>query len=153
MQRKGKRVIIKQMKKTKKANKPDKRELTRQQRKKAIIESLKNGAFVGEAVAAADSSYGAYYDWLDEDKEFAKAVKNAEKAQIKSVEDALVRSAKGGSVTAQIFYLCNRKPDTWKSINSTVHSFSKEFDESLEKMAEVIKGIRGKKGNDGENDG
>lgn len=38
------------------------------------------------------------------------------------VELSLYNKAMTGNVTAQIFWLCNRRPDRWKNVNRVEHS-------------------------------
>ena len=38
------------------------------------------------------------------------------------VETSLYSRAIAGNVTAQIFWLCNRRPDRWKHVNKVEHS-------------------------------
>ena len=54
---------------------------------------------------------------MKRDPEFAALVEAAEMPVHEAVESALLESAVGGNVTAQIFYLCNRQPDRWQHVN------------------------------------
>ena len=56
---------------------------------------------------------------MKRDPEFAALVEAAEMPVHEAVESALLKSAKGGNVTAQIFYLCNRVPRSrWTACQS-----------------------------------
>lgn len=96
--------------------------------KRAILKSLRNGASVRKAVKAAGCSRTTFYEWRQKDKRFNKRVLQTYEARTEVVEDALFMSAtepdeKGKTnVTAQIFWLCNRKPDSWKNVNKVEHS-------------------------------
>ena len=46
--------------------------------------------------------------------EFLEAIKRGQAKGIATIANALFQTAKGGHVTAQIFYLKNRAPDEWK---------------------------------------
>ena len=54
---------------------------------------------------------------MKRDPEFAALVEAAEMPVHEAVESALLKSAKGGNVTAQIFYLCNRAKERWTHVN------------------------------------
>ena len=54
---------------------------------------------------------------MKRDPEFAALVEAAEMPVHEAVESALLKSALGGNITAQIFYLCNRQPERWTHVN------------------------------------
>jgi len=126
------------MKKEKKVKKTYKKE-NQPKQKEAIIKSLSNGTTIGEALEAAGvESYTTYYKWLKEDKVFKEAVKKSEQTLIQSLEDAAVRTARGGNPTMLIFLLCNKAPDRFKSVNHQVLTFSKEIEEGKKVLAEAL---------------
>lgn len=51
--------------------------------------------------------------------EMAEAIKRGQAMGIREIENALFKKAKEGNTTAQIFFLANRAPDRWKSVNRT----------------------------------
>lgn len=54
------------------------------------------------------------YDWKKKYSEISEALKKGKEVVDFQVENALLKSAMSGNVTAQIFWLKNRKPDKWK---------------------------------------
>lgn len=92
-------------------------------KKAAIIDSVAAGATVETAAGAAGIARKTFYEWRKKDPEFNELVERAYTGVVKSVEGALVRAAtvpdKQGrvNVTAQIFYLANRAPERWRSVN------------------------------------
>ena len=75
----------------------------------------------GKTRSAAMESLGLVRQTLTmamkRDPEFAALVEAAEMPVHEAVESALLKSALGGNVTAQIFYLCNRQPERWTHVN------------------------------------
>ncbi len=55
-----------------------------------------------------------YYRWLNEFPELREAVKRGKESTDFAVEQALLKKALKGDVTAQIFWLKNRKPRFWR---------------------------------------
>lgn len=51
------------------------------------------------------------------DPEFAERVLDAESDAVEIVEDCLFEKCLRGNATAIFFYLCNRKPERWRSVN------------------------------------
>jgi hypothetical protein len=65
---------------------------------------------------------------MNNEPRFKTALEEGESLGIAQVTSYLMNSARGGNVTAQIFYLKNRDPDNWKDrrhIDET-HRFSRE---------------------------
>lgn len=56
------------------------------------------------------------------DKDFAKAVNQAETEAHELIEDALFQAALAGNVTAQQVYLYNRMPDKWADRRRLEHT-------------------------------
>ena len=115
-------------------------------KKMAVLASIGNGVGIGLSCEGAGVNRQTYYEWMNRDAGFKEASFLAQNSRVTVIEDALAREAEKGNITALIFWLCNRAPDRWKSINNTVHSFSREMDESLTKVAEVIKSASKKAG-------
>lgn len=84
--------------------------------KPAIIVSLKNGATVAAACQGANIVRSTFYQWYKQDPAFGKKVDEAQESRVQHVEDALYKNAITGSLTAQIFFLCNRAPEKWKNV-------------------------------------
>lgn len=54
------------------------------------------------------------YDWKKRFSAFNEALKRGKEVVDYEVENALLESAKAGNVTAQIFWLKNRRKDRWR---------------------------------------
>lgn len=52
-----------------------------------------------------------FYNWMNDDKEFATALVDAEAELSDDIRDVLISKAAEGDMTAVIFYLKNRHPD------------------------------------------
>lgn len=59
-------------------------------------------------------STSTLYDWKNRFPEISEALKRKRELVDYEVENALYLNAMGGNVTAQIFWLKNRKPDKWR---------------------------------------
>ena len=64
------------------------------------------------------------YDHKKARPEVSDAIKRGRSKGIATVSNALFQSAKGGNVTAQIFYLKNRDPDKWRDRRELEHGGS-----------------------------
>ena len=53
------------------------------------------------------------YDRMRDDPDVSDAIKRGRSKGIATITNALFQSAKGGNITAQIFYLKNRNPAEW----------------------------------------
>lgn len=54
------------------------------------------------------------YNWCEKSAIIDKTLTDARNQAISEVEGALFKAAINGNITAQIFYLKNRRPDRWK---------------------------------------
>lgn len=54
------------------------------------------------------------YDWIKKYPDISDSLKNGKAVADYQVENALFNSALNGNVTAQIFWLKNRRPDKWR---------------------------------------
>lgn len=59
-------------------------------------------------------STSTLYEWKNKYPEFAEALKEGKEVVDFQVENALLQNALAGNITAQIFWLKNRKPDKWR---------------------------------------
>lgn len=59
-------------------------------------------------------SAGTLYDWKAKFEEISEALKKGKEVVDYEVENALVKEALSGNVTAIIFWLKNRRPDKWR---------------------------------------
>lgn len=57
---------------------------------------------------------GTLYDWKAKFEEISEALKKGKEVVDYEVENALVKEALSGNVTAIIFWLKNRRPDKWR---------------------------------------
>ena len=57
---------------------------------------------------------GTLYDWKKKYHKISYALKKVKALVDFEVENALLSKAKAGDVTAQIFWLKNRRPDKWR---------------------------------------
>jgi len=80
----------------------------------AILESLKAGTSFTKACKAAEVDTSTFWLWRQADKRLNEKVLEVLDSRTQIVEDALFKSALGGNITAQIFWLKNRAPDRWK---------------------------------------
>lgn len=55
-----------------------------------------------------------YYEWKKKSPEIAEALKKSKDIVDFEVENALLKNAMNGNVTAQIFWLKNRKKNEWR---------------------------------------
>jgi hypothetical protein len=83
-----------------------------------IIESLKaNGGHIQNACEKANISRTTFYEWKEKYKDFAEQVDQIIAGQIDMMESALFRTGLEGNVTAQIFYLKNKRPEEWQDVS------------------------------------
>lgn len=59
-------------------------------------------------------SVSTLYDWKNKYPEISDTLKKGKEVVDFEVENALLKSAKSGNVTAQIFWLKNRMADKWR---------------------------------------
>ncbi len=90
--------------------------------KKAVLESLRQGAYVVKAAEAAGITAHTVHSWRRKDAAFAAKMDEALKGRITTVVDALYSKAVGGNVTAMIFYLCNRACSDWRHVQHIQHA-------------------------------
>lgn len=64
-------------------------------------------------------SRDAFCDWRKKSNLIVDALKKGEEDAIDKVENALFSAAVSGNITAQIFFLKNRRPDAWKDKRDT----------------------------------
>jgi hypothetical protein len=86
-------------------------------RKKAFLQLLAMGNTIASICEGLDIAHDTYHNARKADPEFALLVDEIKGIRHELVEDSLYQSALAGNVTAQIFYLCNREPEKWKSVN------------------------------------
>lgn len=80
-----------------------------------------------------------FYDWKLKHAEFSEALKRSKEVADFEVENALFKKAKMGDVTAQIFWLKNRKPKQWRDKVSFVDETQLA---KLDEMVATIEKVR-----------
>lgn len=79
------------------------------------VQALAAQGLTNEQIALClEIAESTFYKWKDEKSEFSEAVKSGKAKGIGTITNSLFQSAKGGNITAQIFYLKNRQPDEWR---------------------------------------
>ena len=78
------------------------------------------------------------YDWKKKYSEISEALKKGKEVVDIEVENALLKSALEGNITAQIFWLKNRKPNRWREKQSIEHT-----GEVSTKLSDIFKQIGG----------
>lgn len=76
------------------------------------------------------------YEWKKKYPKISKSLKRSKDVADRQVENALFENAINGNITAQIFWLKNRKPDKWRD--------KQEYEDrtAIEKLDEILKGLR-----------
>lgn len=82
------------------------------------------------------------YEWKQKHPQISQSLKKGKEVADYRVENALFESALDGNVTAQIFWLRNRRPDKWR--NNPEYSDNA----ALEKLDEILKNVKGAAEND-----
>ncbi|MCD8376756.1 MAG: helix-turn-helix domain-containing protein [Oscillospiraceae bacterium] len=54
------------------------------------------------------------YEWQEKHPQISQALKKGKEVVDFEVENELLKAARSGNVTAQIFWLKNRRPDKWR---------------------------------------
>lgn len=87
------------------------------------LDQLRNWASQGLTKAEIAHNMGvsrdAFCDWRKKSSLIVDALKRGEEDAIDKVENALFSAACSGNITAQIFFLKNRRPDAWKDKRDT----------------------------------
>ena len=75
------------------------------------------------------------YEWKKKYSEICESLKRNKDVADRQVENALFENAINGNITAQIFWLKNRKPDKWRD--------KQEYEDrtAIEKLDEILKGM------------
>ena len=81
-------------------------------KKNKFIEAYKktNGN-ITDSAQIVNISRTTYYNWLEEDSDFALAIMDSEANLNDEIRQVLISKAAEGDMTAVIFYLKNRHPD------------------------------------------
>ena len=82
-----------------------------------------------------------FYKFKDEHSELSELLKKGKEVVDYQVENALLKNALEGNVTAQIYWLNNRKPKQWKNKRENIESNSEEItrvEQLLNKIKEEV---------------
>lgn len=83
--------------------------------KLTLLEGWARAGLIDEQIANnMGIATSTYYDWKNKYPEFAEALKKNKDIVDYEVENALLKNALDGNVTAQIFWLKNRKKNEWR---------------------------------------
>lgn len=77
-----------------------------------------------------------YYVWKDTYPELSNSLKKGKEVVDYEVENALLNNALSGNITAQIFWLKNRRPDKWR--DRVEHNYGAD---ELSKVDKILKSI------------
>lgn len=80
------------------------------------------GATLSSIAQACEVSIPTVQAWMERHEQFLAAVKDARAVVDDSVESSMMKSIRAGNVTAQIFWLCNRRPDRWRHVQRVEHT-------------------------------
>ncbi len=127
-------------------------------RKSRFIELLEQGNTIASICEGLGIDSSTYRKERRADPEFARQVDSVKDVRVEFVADSLYQSALAGNVTAQIFFLCNRDPGNWQSVNKliaenkgrfdVVFDFSHLSDEQLKSIGKLIVADAPAPGND-----
>lgn len=82
-----------------------------------------------------------FYDWLKKYPDLSDSLKENKDVVDRKVENALLKNALNGNVTAQIFWLKNRKPNEWREKRDDVQQTVIEDDGFTEAIESAAKGV------------
>lgn len=72
------------------------------------------GLTVKQIADCCDVSRSYFYTQMKDHADIKDSIKRGRSKGIGTITNSLFQSAKGGNVTAQIFYLKNRQPEKWR---------------------------------------
>lgn len=90
------------------------------QKSKAVELWRETRGHISNICRSLDISRTTFYNWMNEDKEFALSLVDAESELNDDVRDALVQKVADGDMQAITFYLKNRHPDFKQTPNALV---------------------------------
>lgn len=97
-------------------------------RKDQFVGMVEDGNTIVSICEAIGIDPSTYRHHRRHDPDFAERVDEAKAFRNTLVEDALYMTALTGNTTAQIFWLCNRSPEEWKSVQHRVHEGAIKFE-------------------------
>ncbi len=87
-----------------------------------VQEFAAQGLTTKQIADCLDCARSTFYEHKKKHPDISDALKRGRSKGIGTITNALFKSAKGGNVTAQIFYLKNRQPDKWRDRRHHEHS-------------------------------
>lgn len=96
----------------------------------------REGATDKEIAAKLGVAYSTFNDYKLKHSELSESLKESKEVADFAVENALYKNAIGGNITAQIFWLKNRKPKQWREKVETVQESQED------KLDSLVKAIR-----------
>ena len=82
----------------------------------------RNGLTANEIAAELGATYRTLKRWQNRYPELADALEDGRELADARVEDSLYKRACGGDTTACIFWLCNRRKDSWRHVQRIEHT-------------------------------
>lgn len=76
-----------------------------------------------------------FYKLLNEHSELSELLKKGKEIVDYQVENALLQNALNGNITAQIFWLKNRKPEKWREKQDVI--YSEEIEDTSETDTDI----------------
>lgn len=96
--------------------------------KLVLVEGWARDGLIDEQIANnLGISKTTFYKFKDEHSELSELLKKGKEVVDYQVENALLKNALEGNVTAQIYWLNNRKPKQWKNKRENIESNSEEI--------------------------
>ena len=93
-----------------------------------LVEGWARDGLIDEQIANnLGISKTTFYKFKDEHSELSELLKKGKEVVDYQVENALLKNALEGNVTAQIYWLNNRKPKQWKNKRENIESNSEEI--------------------------
>ena len=107
--------------------------------KLTLVEGWARDGLTNEQIAHnLGISIALLYKYQKEHIEFLESLKKGKEVIDYQVENALLKNALDGNVTAQIYWLNNRKPQQWKSKRENTESNKEE----ISKVEQILDKIR-----------
>lgn len=87
-----------------------------------VEELAGNGLTIKEIADCIGVARSTIYEHKKKNPDISDAIKRGRSKGLETVTNALFENAKTGNVTAQIFYLKNRKPEKWSDRRDHQHT-------------------------------
>ena len=105
-----------------------------------LLEGWARDGLTDETIAdKCGISTSTLYDWKKKHLEISEALKKGKEIVDFEVENALLNEALSGNVTAQIFWLKNRRTDKWRDKPEGRRLDMEEDDNLYQAIAEAVK--------------